>query len=381
MLGLAKLLGEMCERVSVPNVLGYMATGIILGPMVLGSVSHDVPEIKLFAELGLIFLIFLTGFKEGNLSEMMNHKRSIVSVSALGYIFPFVVSFAIAMYFGWSIAAALILVLAVSATDIGVTVKTMLDMGRLNTPLGRTMLGVTILDGIVGLIVFTIAIAYIVAGNIGGFEFLKVIASILFFFLFFFIIRRVVPKIVQKVGFFSVEESQFAFAFVFILGLAITAELFGLHGIIGAFLAGMLLSRSSLADTDFISKLSTMSYAIFIPLFFVWTGLLVNVSKFTVFPLVIIVGVLSANFVGAYIGGFIGGMKTHDRFSMAFGMFPRGGINIAIASIGITLIDSAGNPIVNGELGSTLFSTVMLLIVVSVIVGSLLLKSSLKRGS
>ncbi|MCK4883995.1 MAG: cation:proton antiporter, partial [Candidatus Diapherotrites archaeon] len=271
-----------------------------------------------------------------------------------------------------------ILVLAVSATDISVTVKTMLDLGRLNTPLGRTMLGVTILDGIVGLVVFTIAIAYIVAGNIGIFEFVKVIGSILFFFLLFFIIRRAVPKIVKKVGFFSIEESEFAFAFVFMLGLAITAELFGLHGIIGAFLAGMLLSRSALADTDFIGKLSTMSHAIFIPLFFVWTGLLVHIKEFTVFPFIIITGVLAANFVGAYIGGFIGGMKTCDRFSMAFGMFPRGGINIAIASIGITLVDSSGNLLVNGEMGSTLFSTVMLLIVISVIVGPLLLKSNIK---
>jgi Kef-type K+ transport system membrane component KefB len=373
----AKILGEICERLRFPSVIGYVLTGIAAGPMFLSIVKAD--EMFVFSELGVILLLFMTGFKEGNISEMLENKKTITTISLLGYAFPFITTLLIGLYVpqmlgmpALDLRHVLVLVLAVSATDIGVTVKTLADLRKLNTKIGRTMLGVTVMDGIVGLLIFTLALTYVRVGVVGYQEIVGVLLSIVAFFLVFLLLKWIAPRLVDRTERFTIEEGQFAFAFIFILLLAIIAESFGIDGIIGAFLAGIILSRSSIVETDFIEKLSAVSYAIFVPLFFVWTGLLLNVPSLSILSGIIIIGVLVSNFLGASLGSFLSGIRDkEDVISVGLGMLPRGGINLVIATIGIKLVSE--------EIGDLILATVMLLIITSIVVAPTLLRSVLKR--
>jgi Kef-type K+ transport system membrane component KefB len=382
LLATAKILGEICERVSLPSVLGYISTGIVYGFLFnnygpLMGLTEPLakpsdPVLFFFAQLGAILLLFTTGFREGDIHKLLGQKRAIVTISILGYAFPFITTFLIGSYFGLPFGQLLVLMLVVSATDIGTTVKTLIDLHEVTTKIGRTLLGVTIIDGFIGLIMFTFVITFITTSQVGWSEVMLVASSMFLFLVIFIIMQKVAPKIIDKTGTLAIEEAQFAFAFIFILFLAIIAESFGLHGIIGAFLAGIILSRSSIVETDFIEKLSAVSYAIFVPLFFVWTGLLLNIPSLSIFSGIIIIGVLVSNFLGASLGSFLSGIRDKkDVISVGLGMLPRGGINLVIATIGIKLVSE--------ETGNLILATVMLLIIASIVVAPALLRGILKR--
>mgnify|MGYP006282212713 CR=1 FL=1 len=420
----AKLLGELCERIGFPSVLGYILTGILLGNMIFGTIMTDfiIPtyglhpsfeyfqfhpdNIAVFAELGIILMLFITGFQQGNIEELMKQKKGIVLTSTLGYFLPFATALAIGYLFigplgfdfgEFSIVSFLLLLsLAVASTDSGITIKSIMSVGKLNTLPGRIMLGVTVMDGIMGLIIFTGIMTYISIGSIIIEEIVRVIVMILIFLVLFILMQKLVPRFVELLEHMNVEQAEFSFAFIFMILLAVIAQHFGLHGIVGAFLAGIILGRCSLATSSFVKKISSISYGIFIPLFFVWTGLLLDLGKLSSDPsnfitimgisadpqvmaaFALIGGVLISNSIAAYYSGKLSGLPRKDSLLMSITMLPRGDINLVIATIAYNMTNAAGELIVPQQISDFIYSTVMLLILFAAIITFILLKIFIK---
>ncbi len=372
LLGLAKIFGEIMERLGLSGLLGYVLAGVICGRMVFNIVPPG--EIELFSTLGAILLLFVVGFKEGNIDEMVQNKEKILTIMITGYAAPFLITMLIAFFFNMPLATMLLFAVAVSATSIGTTIKTLVDLGKINSPVGRTLLGVTVVDGIAGLIIFTAVLTYISVGQAGYFEIIKVLGSVVAFFLLFFGLNKIAPWVMNKAEYLSVEEGQFTFAFIFILFLSVVAELMGLHGVIGAFLAGIILSRSRLVETNFLEKISALSYSLFVPLFFVWTGLILEFNNLGLISFAVVGGVLLIQFLVSTTAAYVTGMKEKDRLMTGIGMLPRGGVNLVIISVGMKLTDSAGNYLIPRQVSQLIFSTVMLLILLSVLLTPTLLK-------
>ncbi len=372
----AKLFGEVSERVGFPSVLGYIFAGVIAGPMLLNfAAPHDI---AVFAELGIILMLFVTGFQQGNVDELMKDFPAIMRVSILGFVFPFIAALIVGFAFNIPLNYLLLLALIVSATDSGITIRSIASVNMLATRAGKIMLGVTVSDGMMGLIAFTAVITYLRIGGIDLFEMGSVIAMIAVFMGLFLAMQRIVPWLVEKIEHLSVEQAEFSFAFVFMIAVGLLAEQFGLHGIIGAFLAGTLLARSRIGQTQFINKISSISYAIFIPLFFVWTGLLLNLSDITFMSFVLVFAVLAANAIGAYWASIMNGMSVRDRLMTSLTMLPRGDVNLIIASIGVTLVDLNGNLVLPKEVGELFYSTAMLLVIMAALITFIGLKVFVK---
>lgn len=373
----AKLLGEVAERIGLPSVIGYIFTGIFAGPMILNiSTAADVAA---FAELGIILMLFVTGFEQGNIESLVKNFREIFTVSTMGYFIPYAAVMITSMAFGLNFNQALLLGLILSATDSGITIKSINSVGKLGTKAGQTMLGVCVMDGTMGLIIFTAVMTYLSVGRLDLIEIGSVIVAIFAFLFVFFIIQKLVPLLINKIEHLTVEQAEFSFAFIFMILLAIVAEMFGLHGIIGAFLAGTLLARSPIAGTNFIEKISSISYAIFVPLFFVWTGLLLNLQTLTIMAFVVTGAALIANAIGAYYAGKISGFSEEDNLLLSVSMLPRGDINLILVSIGTTMVGVNGQPIVTPEIGASMFSTVMFIVLFGAVITSVLMKIFIKR--
>lgn len=373
----AKLLGEVAERIGLPGVIGYIFAGIIAGPMLLGiSTAGDVSA---FAQLGIILMLFVTGFEQGNIEELLHNIKAIASVSWIGYFIPYAAAMAVALGFGFTMNQALLLGMIMAATDSGITLKSINSVGKLGTRAGKTMLGVTVMDGTTGLIIFTAIMTYLSVGHLDLFELGHVVLSIIVFLLVFLLIQRFIPMLIDRVEHLTVEQAEFSFAFIFMILIAWLAEVFGMHGIIGAFLAGTVLARSPIAGTNFIEKISSISYGIFVPLFFVWTGLLLDLSSLTLFSFVVVGAVLIANALAAYYSGKINHFSKDDCLLMSISMLPRGDINLILVSIAVTMVGVSGSLIVTPKLGDLMFSTTMLIVLFGAIITAILLKIFIKK--
>jgi Kef-type K+ transport system membrane component KefB len=229
-----------------------------------------------------------------------------------------------------------------------------------------------------GLTAFTAVMTYLRIGGIDVLEILRVLFMISIFVMIFVVMQRLVPWLVERIEHLNVEQAEFSFAFIFMIFVALLAEQFGLHGIVGAFLAGTLLADSQIGKSDFIAKLSSISYAIFIPLFFVWTGLLLNLGDITFMSFVLVFAVLAANAVAAYWASRMNGLNTRDCLMTAITMLPRGDINLVIASIGVLLVDINGKLVLPTELGKLFYSTAMLLVILAALITFVGLKIFIK---
>jgi Kef-type K+ transport system membrane component KefB len=272
---------------------------------------------------------------------------------------------------GFNFEQIIFLATALSMSSIITTIKTLIHMNRFNTPVGRTILSTAIIDAMGGLFVFTLLSTFVMTIALDIPKVIGISALTLAFFLVFLLADHIIPTLLKDAIVLKVEEAQFTTAFVVMLALAWLAEAFGLNGIIGAFLAGMIISKTSFRESGFAEKLSSMSYGIFIPVFFAWIGLQF-VPMWNIFIPLLIIIVLTSNFIGTWLGCTLGNMKQRDSISVSIGMLPRGGIDLV-------LIAAAKNlGILTGVAGDIIFTSVILLILVSVAITPPLLRAIIR---
>ena len=367
----AKLFGEVAERLRLPSILGYILAGIFLGPM--HGVITPTAEINVFGELGALLLLFVAGIKEIRLEDIMRNKLSTVSVAVLGYLFPFIAILFVVSHVGDVVPGIaigldqlLVVAAALSTSSVITTVKTLIDMNKLNTEGSRVLLGASILDSFIGLFIFTLVITLVTATFVNVPKAIGITALSLAFFLIFYLAEKALPGIITRSKFLEVEEAQFTLVFVIMLGLVYLAEIIGLNGIIGAFFAGIIISKTRLGESTFYEKIASLTYGIFVPVFFAWVGLMV-VPVFNNFVWLLLGALLASNLLGAYLGSWLGGLGEADALLVGIGMLPRGGVDLVI------LTTAKGLGLLNGPAGSLLFSSVVMIVIVSIITTPILL--------
>jgi Kef-type K+ transport system membrane component KefB len=276
------------------------------------------------------------------------------------------------VYFDFPAMAALVTCLSVSS--VVASMKVLIRTGKLNTGFGRVMLSTGVMDALFGLAVFTLLSVFLPAGMAGGVNVLAKIISIALMLVVLFVLgENIVPKVMQYAEALKVEEAQFTLAFVVMLVLATVVRVFGLHGIIGAFIAGIIVSRSAARDGGFSEKLASLSYGVFVPIFFAWVGMLAfsqyQLPFWSVFIPVLAVGVFLANFIGRAVGALIGGFDARQAMLVGLGMVPRGGVGLVILAAMATTTGVTG----------FVYSTILLVVLASVLVSPLFMLASMKE--
>lgn len=369
-----KVLGLITRKFQMPQVVGALLAGLILGPAMINILSETDFIIQL-SELGVIVLMFNAGL-ESDLEELKKTGKASFIIALLGVIIPLLGGFAIAHFYaipelsegtsGTIFLQNIFIGIILTATSVSITVETLKEMGKLNTSAGTAILGAAIIDDILGIIALTVISSLTDTSVKVGFVLMKIVG----FFIFAIVVGFISYKIFKAwSNYENRDKRRFIIAsFVFCLLLSyISEEVFDVADITGAFIAGLVLSN--IDRKEFISnRLNIVSYALLSPVFFASIGLKIvlpsmdfNIVMFAV--LLTIIAILT-KILGAGIGAKLCKFSTRESYQIGVGMVSRGEVALIVASKGAAL----------GLISTAMLGPVVIVVVVTTIIAPILLK-------
>lgn len=384
----ARLFGYGFDRLKQPPVIGEIFAGLLLGGFGFGiiagqsitlfSLSLQLPQLSytseaftFLAELGILFLMFLSGL-EINFSELNKVKKSSLFVAVGGVIAPLLLAILVSDFFGFSWHIGLVIGLILVATSVGVPVRVLMDIQKLNTEVGLTILGAAVIDDVIAIILFVsvLGVATPMDVTILGFKIL------IFFLLFLFIGLKIIDKIFNLGEKIQLPKALLSISLAIFLLYSFFAYQSGIAGITGAFVAGVVIGHA-MKSRKVIDDIKTISYGLFIPLFFVWVGANVDPTVFTTvniigFAVVIILISIIGKIIGCGIGAKLSGMTTKRSLQIGIGMVPR--LEMALIIVGAAI--SQG--VLIGDIGDQILATTVLLTLVTTMITPFLLRASFK---
>ena len=379
----AKLLGEICERLGQPAVLGELLAGVILGPSVLNFVptgdGFAAGTVELLAGLGVVLLLFEVGL-EIDLKAMFKVGPAAASVALIGVVLPFAGG-----YFFWVLAphpgqasetltlTALFVGATLTATSVGITARILGDLGWLHSVEARVVLGAAVIDDIVGLVILSIVGTMAAGGTVNPVEVLRILGlAVGFLVVAVFIGNRTAPAVFDLVHQMRTRQTLAVLAFAFVLAISALATRAGSALIIGAFAGGLILSTTR--QHKEIEQALTPLAAIFAPIFFVKVGAALDLSLLN--PTTPGAGAVLATagaltvvaVVGKLLAGWGAPWQQFDRLTVGVGMVPRGEVGLIFADLGLR----------TGVLDQQLFGAVVIMVMATTFLAPIALKLRLK---
>ncbi len=357
----AKLGEELMRRLGQPGVVGELLGGFVVGPYALGLVTPGETA-AVFAEIGVVVLLFTVGL-EVRTDDLFSVGKPAILTALIAMVLPIVAGFGLASALGSEPIAAFFVGLALAATSIGITSKVLRDMGVLDRKFAKVIIGAALVDDILALVLIGLA-SGAAEGNISANTVLVGVAGIGLVVLGFAAARRArgIPSRVFTWPLFA--DTPLVPSFLLMLAVALLAATIGLAGIIGAFVAGLIVAETEAVDElehDFKPLAS-----IFTPFFFAVTGAQLDFSVLAdpeIAVLAIALGVVGV--ITKAVGGIIGAWSIGRWSSTAvgFGMVPRGEVGIVVANLAL----------VTGVVGPTLFAAMLVAVVITTVVAPYLL--------
>lgn len=239
------VLGVIAHRLGQPVLLGYIATGVLLGPHTGGISISDPHEIELLAEIGVALLLFAIGI-EFSLEELRSVRRVAIFGTAIQMLLTIAFGAGVGLWLGWELTESIWLGALLSVSSTMVVLKVLAGGGLMGTLSGRVMLGMLIVQDL-AVILLMIVLPQIGGGG-AGFDPAKVALAIgrsaLFLVLLVVVAQRVVPPLMHRVATWNSRELFLLTVVSLGLGIGYLSHLFGISYALGAFIAGLVLSES-----------------------------------------------------------------------------------------------------------------------------------------
>ena len=367
-----KVLGIFSKKVKMPQVVGALVAGVILGPSVLNLVQmeSDGNFLAYMAEIGVILLMFCAGL-ETDLSELKANGVASFIVAMCGVIVPLVGGFiAYALYFHVDVSSfhecmkAVFVGTVLTATSVSITVETLRELGHLKGKVGSTILGAAIIDDILGIIVLTIVTSLEDTSVNPAAVFGKIAL--------YFVVIAVIWFVLAKLKPFLESQDQLrrtailALAFCFLMAY-VSEKFFGIADITGAYLAGIILCR--LPERFYIyNKIEVLSYMMITPIFFASIGLNVDIHGMTqtliVFTIILCVIAVISKIAGCGLGALLCKYGKRESVQIGAGMVCRGEVALIVAQKGISV----------GLLSEVFFAPVVIMVLVTTLLSPIILK-------
>jgi Kef-type K+ transport system membrane component KefB len=352
------------ERFRVPGIIGLLLGGLLIGPHGLGIVGSGNTTIPDFGKIGLLYLMFVAGL-ELDLRLVNAHRRDTLIYSALTFSLPMLAGTFAGFAIGFSGLAAVLLG-SLLASHTLVVYPLIKDMGRGHDKAVATGVGATVITDTLTLIVLA-AVSGLTVGQADGFDIASqiVIGLIVLGFGCFFVLPRLARLFLGRFG--MTRATRYGVALVAMLGAATLAEAFGIEGIVGAFFAGLALNRLVPNEGDLMSRIEFFGGAVFIPVFLVSVGLIIDPSVMAD-PETLR---LAAIFIAACFGGKLAAALLtrpllHYRWPEIGVLFaltiPQAAATLAATIVGFDI----------GLFGTDVVNAVLVLIAVSLIVSAII---------
>ena len=369
LLFVAKLCGEAAARLRLPSVLGEIVAGILLGPSVLGWVKPSF-SIQTISTIGIMLLLFLAGL-EIDLDTMRKMGVASLSVAAFGVILPMGLGALVFRLAGESLRSAFFIGAIMTATSIGLTLRTLMDMGKFRTREGTTVVTAAVIDDVIGIFILTILVSIVTAGELPSpLHVLELLGIITFFFAAVLVVGFWGSKwLTSLISRMWVDEALVALGICMAIGLGWLASSVKVAEITGAFLAGLVLNPTREGRT-ITEKVNVIGYAFFIPIFFAYIGINTNLGALPQ------AGLMSLFFILIAIGGKIVGCGIGARpwfdnrrsLAIGVGMIPRAEVALIMATVGLEA----------GAINDKIFVMTILMVFVTNLLTPILLKLSFR---
>ncbi len=383
----AKMFDVLFEKMNLPGVLGEIIFGLIIGNIVLyGHIFgpavnqwlnnwillrgpnpfEGLEPVHFLAKLGIVVLLFIAGL-DTNVEQLKSTGKVATISTVLGVFVPLIIGYFSGLALGYDSRESLVMGVLLTATSIGVTVRTLMDINMLRTDVGAASLSASVMDDFLGiaLIIFAVGTGNILMFGLQlGIFFLVTLIAAWYYMPY---ITRFVSKYIKT------ERAMLAVLFgVMLLFSALAEYSFG-AAIEGAYFAGIVLSRLP-AKKIITEDVRAIGYGFLIPLFFVYTGAQLDIGVFLnenalILAAVILIAAIFGKILGRGIGARIGGFNWHKSWQMGIGSIPR--MEVALVSLTVA-ITAPSHPISNQHVPLFIAATMVFVIVTTLITPPLL---------
>lgn len=376
-----RLLGEGMSRIGQPAIFGQLLAGVVLGPSVLGAISpafhqlifpddHTVKSmLNGVSQVGILLLLLLTGM-ETNLSLVSRKRRAVISTSLFGIAVPFVCGVALTYALpsglipdpATRLVTALFVGTALSISSVKIVAMVLMEVGAIRRDLGQLILATAILDDTVAWVMIAVISGIAIYGGVSFTSIAMSLAGTLLFLAISLTVgQRAVAWLIRWTNDnMTIEFPVITGILVIMLLMALSTELIGVHTALGAFVAGTLIAQSPILTEHIEDALRGFIIAFFSPIFFGIAGLGMDLTTLSNpallgFTLVIIATASIGKFLGALVGGRLGGLTSLESIALATGLNARGSTEVIIASIGLSI----------GALSNQLYTMIVAMAVVT----------------
>ena len=370
----AALIGRFLSRkLKQPVILGEIVLGAIIGNIVILIGDEKLAldnTVNNIADVGILFLLLSAGLSL-NLKEFKKIEKSSSLVATLGVIFPFILGYITAIWFGFSHITALFIGTALMATSIGVNAEIFLELKMIGTRLGSLIMGAAVIDDIIGVSVLTMLISIVKTGYVEISEIIIFVILIILFLLVIILLTKekasdFLDKYLNKVK--LSRESLFIAGIIAALLFSFAAEKIGLSIIIGAFMAGIILGQLNffIGLREYVSMIGG---AFFIPIFFVTVGMTFDFNSFLsmgIFAVVLLIVAIVGKLVGCGLGAKIAKFDNRESIATGVAMIPRAGVELILVKLGLDY------GMINREIASAIL---IMVIITTLITPPLLVKT------
>ncbi len=368
-----KVLGLLCKAVNLPEVVGALLAGVILGPSALNLMSMQGDTGTLLgyvAEMGVIFLMFSAGL-DTDLKELKANLGASFITALIGVIVPLIGGMiGYALYFGEDLSnydqmlQSLFVGVVLTATSVSITVETLREMGKLSGKVGMTILGAAIIDDILGMIV----LAVVSSMKDTSVKPAAVLIKIVLYFVLILVLFLATTHLEFAISKNDHKRRVAIFAIAFCFILAYVSEVgFGIADITGAYFAGVMLCRSKIRDYVDI-KIHDVSTVFFSCIFFASVGLKVTMGGMTLkiwlFAVILTVIAIITKMIGCGLGAKICKFTWKESLQTGVGMISRGEVALIVAEKGRQV----------GLINEDLFAPIILVVIITTLITPILLK-------
>ena len=367
-----KIFSLLSQKVNMPQVVGALLVGVLLGPSCL-NILHETDFLTKSAEIGVIFLMFLAGL-DTDFDDLKATGKSSVIIAFVGVLIPLGSGFlTYYLFFHGQRPDTMIFLesafvgIVLTATSVSITVETLREMGKLKGKMGTSILGAAIIDDILGIIALTVITSF----TVPGVDIMVVWLKILLFFVFIAVCGFFVFRLFRKLEIvYGTKRRVAIYAVAFCLLLSYISEVyFGVADITGAYFAGLILCNVTETKSYIASKINITSYMFFTPIFFASIGIKTVITgmsqELILFTLALLIVAILSKIVGCGLGAKICGFSNMDSLAIGVGMISRGEVALIVAQKG----EQAG------LISPTLFPAIVLVVIVTTLITPILLKA------
>lgn len=380
---LSKVLGILCRKIGLPQVVGMLLAGVLVGLLnyIPGqTVLTEFTETGLgfFAKIGVILIMFSAGL-ETDVKLIRKTGGAAAVITVMGVVLPMALGFIVACGFNggfndWSkstVLGNLFYGVILTATSVSVTVATLKELGKLSSPIGTAIISAAIIDDIIGVVVLSLVVG--ISKGAGGDIWIVLLKTVAYF------VAVIVLGLLARFLFKKMEKKYPhnrripIFGYVLCFVFAYCAEkFFGVADITGAYFAGLMLAKTQ--ETDYIDRKADINtYMIFGPVFFANIGLTTsfgNINGSTVlFGVCFIIAAILGKFLGCGFGAKICGFSWSDSAKAGVGMMVRAEVCLVCAQKGVE----------NGLIDASIMPFILVLIIITSFAAPVLLKLLCKK--